>query len=309
MTHPHNEAPTSRRRHTLWGMAALGALVVLLLILASSVPQVEMEPGETLFEPGTTADVEYGAGSSSNEAPPILTAVFRWTIVVLMGLACAVVAYVTIGALFNKLHRAFFLFLLIIFLGIFGFYQWASNREDPGQEVRQQTMEAEELPIVSETAPYQRPQTPAPSTSTMLLVAIGIAGALTGIGLWVWFKVILPRRREQALESMSELAEVAETLGQVAAKIRLGADARASVLEAYAEMVRILSIRQPMIHKHLTPREFATALRKTGMTTQHVDELTRIFEFVRYGRRDDPHLANRAIDCLESIRTAYGSTA
>ncbi|GAG32563.1 unnamed protein product, partial [marine sediment metagenome] len=60
-------------------------------------------------------------------------------------------------------------------------------------------------------------------------------------------------------------------------------------------------------HVHMTARELAAALHRVGFTARHVDQLTEIFELVRYGNRSGQPLAERAVGCLEAIRKAYAT--
>jgi hypothetical protein len=59
-----------------------------------------------------------------------------------------------------------------------------------------------------------------------------------------------------------------------------------------------------------TPREFAARLTGTGLPASSVDELTRLFEMVRYGGNvSDATAEQRAAACLETILRACKATA
>jgi len=154
------------------------------------------------------------------------------------------------------------------------------------------------------------PQAPNPKTSNALtlLVAVGAAALLTGLGLatWLWAKPRLWAHADPAV-----LDELALEAGRAADAIRAGDDPRDAVLRCYKEMCRVLA-RHGAVRESssLTPREFASLLRARGMVNQHADRLTWIFEEVRYGSRPSAPLAGQAVACLEAIQAAYaGGTA
>jgi hypothetical protein len=81
------------------------------------------------------------------------------------------------------------------------------------------------------------------------------------------------------------------------------------VMQAYTRMNEAVRVTRGLQRESSsTPREFAARLVHTGLPISSVDELTRLFESVRYGgRASDDAAALRAAACLESIPTRRGA--
>jgi hypothetical protein len=62
--------------------------------------------------------------------------------------------------------------------------------------------------------------------------------------------------------------------------------------------------------KAMTPREFEEHLTEIGMSDEHTQRLTQLFEGVRYGARPSRgRTVLEARSCLRAIIAAYGETA
>ena len=58
----------------------------------------------------------------------------------------------------------------------------------------------------------------------------------------------------------------------------------------------------------MTPREFEQYLAKSGLRTEDIQRLTRLFESVRYGDKSPGKREEKeAVDCLNAIVRAYGT--
>ena len=97
--------------------------------------------------------------------------------------------------------------------------------------------------------------------------------------------------------------EVGAAAGRAADRIRRADDVDNEVYRAWREMTRHLEVDRP---ETSTPREFAVAAVEAGMAREHVDDLTRLFEDVRYGHRETTdELEARAASILRTIEAAY----
>jgi len=100
------------------------------------------------------------------------------------------------------------------------------------------------------------------------------------------------------------LASMGEAAGRAAEGIA-ASDVAASnaVYEAWVEMTEALDVSNPSA---TTSGEFAAAAVEAGMEPDHVEELTRLFEEVRYGDASvSAERADRAREALERIEAAY----
>ncbi|MGC9530570.1 MAG: DUF4129 domain-containing protein [Candidatus Bipolaricaulaceae bacterium] len=132
--------------------------------------------------------------------------------------------------------------------------------------------------------------------------AVYAAAACVGVGLAWWGRRRLagrrPRRREEG-----ELAQVA---AEAAAALRGGAAVADVVLRCWIRMVEVVAPQARVDHlPALTPQELADLLHARGFRHQAIDELTRLFEEVRYGHKPSESRRDRAIAALSTIERAY----
>lgn len=134
---------------------------------------------------------------------------------------------------------------------------------------------------------------------TTLGLAVLAAGMLVG---FVWF--IWRRRR-----SDSPLEQVAQEAQAALQALQAGADLRNTVLRCYCEMSRVLRDQRGITREEgMTTREFERHLEEAGLADEHVRQLTRLFEEVRYGARVPGQQEERqAIACLTAIVEACQS--
>ncbi|WP_255194336.1 DUF4129 domain-containing protein [Natronobeatus ordinarius] len=109
---------------------------------------------------------------------------------------------------------------------------------------------------------------------------------------------------DRELESGPEdAAGIATAAGRAADRIAASDDVDNEVYRAWREMTRHLEVDRP---ETSTPGEFAAAAVEAGMEREHVDELTRLFEAVRYGHRETTlEVEARAISILRTIEATY----
>ncbi len=82
------------------------------------------------------------------------------------------------------------------------------------------------------------------------------------------------------------------------------ADVDNEVYRAWWEMTTLLDVSSP--HSS-TPRELADAAVAVGMAREDIEELTRLFEEVRYGEYDPSSRETRAIQVFRRIGDTYGT--
>lgn len=112
---------------------------------------------------------------------------------------------------------------------------------------------------------------------------------------------------ESALEPVEagrpDVTAVGRAAGRAADRIDADAEVTNEVYRAWREMTEHLAVDNPDAS---TPAEFAAAAAEAGMDPADVDELTRLFEDVRYG--DAPPTEDRearAVAALRRIEAAY----
>ncbi len=99
------------------------------------------------------------------------------------------------------------------------------------------------------------------------------------------------------------MAAVGARAGLAADQIEADADVENAVYQAWQDMTAHLSVERP---ESSTPAEFAAAAVDAGMDRQDVEELTRLFEEVRYGEAEPTtDRERRAVAALRRIESEY----
>jgi hypothetical protein len=146
---------------------------------------------------------------------------------------------------------------------------------------------------------------PRPPEWLVLVVSLVIALALTALvgGLTWW---LLVRRRRQA----GPIERIARHAQSALDALQAGSDLKNTVIRCYYEMSRVLREERGIQRgRAMTTREFEADLESRGLPGQHVRQLTRIFEDVRYGALQPSKREElMAIDSLEGIVEACRSS-
>jgi hypothetical protein len=111
------------------------------------------------------------------------------------------------------------------------------------------------------------------------IIFVAALGALGLLGLYLRGR---KRRKEdeQTLDEPEVADEVISAAGDAADEITQVSDSENAVYRAWARMAEPLDVEHP---EASTPGEFADAALAAGLDTEDVDELTELFEQVRYG--------------------------
>jgi hypothetical protein len=94
-------------------------------------------------------------------------------------------------------------------------------------------------------------------------------------------------------------------------RLQAGANLKDTIMRCYAEMSHTLSAERNL-HRQagMTPREFEDYLAQSGLRSDHIHRLTRLFESARYSNKTaSPQQEEEAIACLSAIAQAYGASS
>nr|WP_206335541.1 DUF4129 domain-containing protein [Natronolimnobius sp. AArcel1] len=147
-----------------------------------------------------------------------------------------------------------------------------------------------------------------------LLFVLGIITAIFVGGLFATRGTddtdeVEPAQAEPEPAGHTDAAAVASAAGRAADRIDTadGDDVDNEIYRAWQEMTESLEVSRP---ESSTPREFARAAIDAGLEREHVDELTRLFEDVRYGDAETtPAMEERALEVLRHIEETYAEDA
>lgn len=133
-----------------------------------------------------------------------------------------------------------------------------------------------------------------------VVLALLAIGALAGIAWLIW---------AQGQRTTTPLEQLAREAEQALGALEAGADINDTIMRCYLEMSEILKRERGIVRQEaMTPREFARALRGTGLPQERVTQLTGLFEKVRYGASTpDEGEERQAVLCLEAVVEACRS--
>jgi hypothetical protein len=267
-------------------LASLVGILVLTVVIAAALPQLELKPGIPL--PGQDA---VARSKLQSDALPLMAisvdAFWKAVLGILLLASLAYGSYKLLrGAKWNwrsvlKALLAVTTTTLVIVVIVLILARIRITVETPPEEAR--------IPILMEKGP---PLGPLPS-GLIWLVWLGLAAGLAGFGLWLVFRSPAPPRPDLLKLEAEHALEALKT----------GLDLRNVIVHCYWQMAQVLQQEQG-IEKGaaMTVREFERLLGARGVPPTPVHQLTQLFEAARYGQRsstpDDEH---QAVDCLTAI--------
>lgn len=276
-------------QHTLTKVAGVAALVTL-FVLAASVSNLTVKPGEQFILPERPLI----------ESSPTALPAFPQEILQAMLILFAILLVASLILLIRSpAHRRIVLKRLgqlLFFVALYALLSFFSQQEQPAE------MEQVVEPPTFSQPGEQQPTTPVPAspvaftppawdnrTGYVVSLVIVLAGAAIAYGAWRLTRVPAQQVHKIASTALDRLAA-----GQAWDDV---------VVRCYADMNTTIS-RWRGVHRHqaMTPREFALRLEQIGLPRDAIRDLTSLFEKARYGGRSSTTgEAQRAIDCLTAI--------
>jgi hypothetical protein len=279
---------TKRRR--LWVVVFSGLAIVAIVLLAAGLADLEFLPGRPLAR---RAQAEDTLGAFFGKLPGTEICGFLFMAVYFIAILLLPIAIVYV--IISPDARRRVLRSLGLLLWLLALYVVMRGRPDLLEEFQLQpsgfsSPDGLKLRTVDFAASF--PQW------AVLLTTIGLAvftaAALVGAAWFLW------RRSRPPASPLEELAREAQ---EALDALEDGAEVKDTVMRCYFEMSRVLSEQRGLRRaKAMTPREFERQLKETGLPDRHVEQLTRLFERVRYGARvPEEEEEHQAIACLTAI--------
>lgn len=136
-------------------------------------------------------------------------------------------------------------------------------------------------------------------------IVVGIL--VVAIGLLYWSsseeEEIAPQKEENT-DDDPELDRFAEAAGRAADRIEdHNAAVDNAVYRAWLDMTSFLDVENRELY---SPTDFATRAINLGMDEKYVNELTHLFNEVRYGGKNPHTRGDRAVSVLRNIESEYG---
>jgi len=285
----------SIRGRKFLALALAGVAITALLLLAASLSQVEFEEGKR-FSLGQGEAPQGGPALKFNL--DLLWRIIIWSFFALVPFSI-IAAFIWPENFKYALIRAvvLVLFLILLVFTIRALKDFIEQMLAALQGLGDRAVAPGE-PVGGEGSPINPAQAPGWAVFPFLL---GGLASLVFLG-WGLRRLWRSRGADGSLLRISTLA------GAAANELAAGGNLRNIVLHCYREMSRILSEGQQVpFPRAMTAREFEEELRRAGVHDEHVAQLSRLFEKVRYGgRRSGEREEQRALRCLREIERAYG---
>ncbi|MBN1429911.1 MAG: DUF4129 domain-containing protein [Anaerolineae bacterium] len=282
----------NRQKLTLFLL--LAGIAMLMFVLAASLNQVDLQPGQPLKIPSQSLPEQ-----STGELPgthSVLILAFRG----FLAISVILTPIILLVMLFSKQGRsqlAKLLVSLLIVMMLLALLNRIAPTEapDPVDEALSTTELAEEGTGLDSTVFVDEP----PDWTTWV-ASLAIALFLAGISIGLMRLFIRHREPATALDRLAEEAQDALD------RLELGEDLRETILRCYREMMLVVKETRGIVREqYVTPHEFESLLERHGLPAESLLRLTHLFEEARYGGqltgRQDEQLA---ILCLQDIVAA-----
>ncbi len=264
----------------------LGLVAILTIMIAASLPRLELQPGMPL----PRLEQNQVVAAPVQQQPFVSISVNKFIVILFALLLTGAMLYVGYKLLTGadwKLLASFIPPLLVISLVVLGFIFLIlmlprSDLSAP-MDLRMPTPE----PL--DTSPLG----PVPPLLTWL-VGLGLLITSLLIGAWVFL-------------SASKPAPTLEVVGLEAEKawqaLQTGLDLKVVIIQCYRQMSLALEKEQGLERQDfMTIREFQNLLETAGAPSAPIHQLTQLFEAVRYGNwQPNPADEQKALHCLEAI--------
>lgn len=275
--------------------------IVSLFLLASSINNLEISPGERFF----ISEQQENVPDLDGRHQGLGRAFFR--ILTFLVITLFLLSLVVVIRSAENRKRALKLIgknLLILagFMLLIGLFSNITNPED-------QADEGDTSPVI--TSPFIQPpgnldeQEPAiplkfsppvepPGLIYLVTLILLIAAGMAGYRFWQTHQAPKQQLHNIARTALDDLASTG------------GRDWQDIVIRCYADMSATVNKRMELQrNKSMTPAEFSSRLEKAGLPSKPVHNLTRLFEKARYGNRQSNTIeVNEAIACLSAIMQA-----
>jgi len=284
----------------------LGLLLLAIFVIAAGLPYLRFHPGqpfgfwEWLFSRLTTETTDnQGNGLTATQSNSNFLSQFGdlamgslvigfWVLLVFS------ILYAFVSAKFRRelLRMLAFVIPLVILLPQLA-RRLALQRALSGEET------AGEFALGETALPEPPPFVQQPPEWLFILIN-GILVALLIWGIYLLWRRLHPKSKPQTV--------VVRQIKRALTDLDAGLGLKNVVIACYANMCQEMQKSQELERQHdMTPREFEAHLANAGIASIHIQQLTRLFENVRYGAKaSDATIELEARKCLQAILQAYG---
>jgi hypothetical protein len=272
----------SAKRKTL---ILLGLVMIITVIIAASLSQLELQPGMPL--PRLQGNQVVAA--PVEEEPLMAISINKFAIILFTLILAGSILYMMYKLLRGADWKEIITFIrpmLVISLTVIGFIFLIMLLPTSGNSI------PVEMPIPTPKPLVTSPLGPVPP---LLFWLVGIGLLVIGILMGVW--ILTSSRRATPIDLVGFEAEKAWQA------LKTGLDLKDVIIKCYRQMSLALEKEQGIERKDfMTTGEFENLLESVGIPHDPIHQLTRLFDAARYGNwQPNPADEQKAIQCLEAI--------
>ncbi len=297
---------TIKAHKKAWLLSLLSFAILATLLLAISLPRLELAPGEDIPLAGI---LELLSGDSSSLVRSEFYLSFNLVRLLIACLWILIIASVIGFIISSEIRKLVFkriiqyTFWILVFYGLvitIAPYIPRNFKEDAGP-----TDTLIGVPQSDELFPSPPEFVINPPPWIVYLVTGIMIVLLLGLAWFIWYVFIRAEKTNSPLEELTQEAQHALD------NIQAGHNLKDAIRQCYADMSHILKQQRNIKRAQgMTPREFEQHLAASGFKTEDIKRLTRLFERVRYGSKESgPKEEQEAVACLNAIIHTYGSTS
>jgi hypothetical protein len=264
----------------------LGLVMIFIIIIATSLPQMDFKPGLPLPEVENSHVV-----IPPGEQQPAISLSINELVRVFLILLCLGFVIFLIIKMITTIGWGYFrvyLQLLIAISCIIGSVLFLIMLLPKTQSIASMP-----LPLPTSTPVVRSPLGPVPPV-LLWLVGIGLLISSTVLGIWI---VTTYKRKTPVIDLVGREAEIAWQA------LMTGLDLKEVIMRCYIQMSLALAHDGGIEReKFMTTSEFEKLLETAGVPHEPIHQLTSLFEAVRYGNwQPNKKDEKKAIDSLETI--------
>jgi hypothetical protein len=263
----------------------LGLVMIITVMIAASLPQLELRPGMPLPSVNSNQVV---IPPDEQEQPVVLpvSEVFKVILTLILAGLILYLIYRMIRSIGWANVRSYVQMFIVILL-IVGSLAFLIMLLPMTQDSL-----AMELPLPTQMPPFRSPLGPVP---ILLFWLVGIALLIGSILLGIW--IFGPPKQETTIDLVGLEAEKARQA------LLSGLDFKDVIIKCYRQMSLAVEKEQGIERKDfMTTREFENVLEAAGLPHDPLHQLTQLFEAVRYGNWQSTLIdEQKALHCLEAI--------
>ncbi len=281
------------KRNSLYSLSAAGILV---LILAMSLPNLVLSPGQPFSLGESHSETNAGNGSVFPGGDELI-----WLFRGIIGLALVLIPLHIIISLQSPEGRQRLLadVIVIAALLLLAAYLDTHPLGEAGQLQELAANSAADQKIGPDLPIAVFSEDPPPWLAAGIILTVS-ALVVVFILAVIWFF------KQRSKRSDGYLNQVAEAAQSAIESLQAGGDIKVTVIRCYHEMSREVKDKRGITREiAMTPREFEARLVTGGLPRESVGTLTRLFEQVRYGSMPPGDREERlALLCLADIVAA-----